>query len=117
MGPRTSPDTIAPKPAMSRIPVVTRRIRRGRERRLKHDLPPARPLAEPVTATAPAPDAVRIAVLAVDSLGPASMRASFTGKEVRVAVPDAATAAIFRAAIAETSRTRSTDRLIRIVID
>ena len=44
------------------------------------------------------------------------MRASFTGTEVRVAVPDAETAAIFEAALAETARSRSTDRLIRIVI-
>jgi hypothetical protein len=32
-------------------------------------------------------------------------------------VPDAVTAAIFEAAIAETARSRATDRLIRIVID
>ena len=50
-------------------------------------------------------------------LGRASLRASFTGTEVRVTVPDAAIAAIFEAAIAETMRSRSTDRLIRIVID
>jgi hypothetical protein len=60
---------------------------------------------------------VRIAVLAMESLCTASMRASFSGTEVCVAVPDATTAAIFPAAIAETSRTRSTDRLIRIVVE
>jgi len=32
---------------MSRIAVVNRRIRRGREKRLKHDLPLVQPLAEP----------------------------------------------------------------------
>jgi hypothetical protein len=108
---------IVSKPAMSRIAVVGRRIRRGRERRLKHDFPPTRPIAEPMLPTTPASELVRVAVLAVDRLGPASMRASFTGTEVCVAVPDAATAAIFRAAITETSRRRSTDRLIRVVID
>jgi hypothetical protein len=53
----------------------------------------------------------------MESLARASMRASFTGTEVRVTVPDAATAAIFEAAVAETARSRSTDQLIRIVID
>ena len=117
MGSRTGHETIVPKPAMSRVAVVSRRIRRGREKRPKHDLPAMRPLAEPMPPTASAPDLVRIAVLAMEGLGCASLRAAFTGKEVCVAVPDAATAAIFRAAIAETARTRSTDRLIRIVID
>jgi hypothetical protein len=50
------------------------------------------------------------------ALGRASIRASFSGTEVRVAVPDAATAAIFEAALVETARSRSTDRLIRIVV-
>jgi hypothetical protein len=63
------------------------------------------------------PDPVLVAVLAMERFGRASMRACFTGAEVCVAVPDAATAAIFEAAIAETARSRATDRLIRIVID
>jgi hypothetical protein len=117
MGSRTSRDTIVAKPAMSRIAVVSRRIRRGREKRLKHDFPPMRPVAEPMPPTESAPDLVRIAVMAMEGLGRASLRAAFTGKEVLVGVPDASTAAIFRAAISETARTRSTDRLIRIVID
>lgn len=65
----------------------------------------------------PPPDPVRIAVLAMESLDRASMRAAFTGVEVKVAVPDAATAAIFRAALDETARNRSTDQLVRIVVD
>jgi hypothetical protein len=117
MGSRTSRETIVAKPAMSRIAVVSRRIRRGREKRLKHDFPPMRPVAEPMPPTESAPDLVRIAVMAMEGLGRASLRAAFTGKEVLVGVPDASTAAIFRAAISETARTRSTDRLIRIVID
>ena len=53
----------------------------------------------------------------MESLGRASMRASFTGVEVKVAVPDDTTAAIFRAALSETTRTRPTDRLVRVVVD
>ena len=63
------------------------------------------------------PDPVKIAVLAMDSVGRASMRAAFTGVEVKVAVPDDATAAIFRAALSETARNRSTDQLVRVVVD
>jgi hypothetical protein len=63
------------------------------------------------------PDPVKIAVPAMESLGRASMRASFTGVEVKVAVPDDATAAIFRAALSETIRTRPTDRLVRVVVN
>jgi len=117
MASRTKPDTLVAKPAMSRIAMVSRRIRRGREKRLKHDFAAMQPLAEPMAPATSAPDLVRIAVLAMEGLGRASLRASFTGKEVSVAVPDAATAAIFRAAVSETARTRSTDRLIRIVVD
>ena len=117
MGSRTNPETIGAKAAMSRVAVVSRRIRRGREKRAKRDFPPLQPLAEPMRPTASAPDLVRIAVLAMEGLGHASLRAAFTGKEVRVAVPDATTAAIFRAAISETARTRSPDRLLRIVVD
>jgi hypothetical protein len=73
-------------------------------------------VAEPAQA-ALQPDPVKLAVLAMDSLGRASMRASFTGIEVKVAVPDDATAAIFRAALSETVRTRPTDRLVRVVVD
>jgi hypothetical protein len=34
-----------------------------------------------------------------------------------VAAPDEATAAVFRAALAQTARRRATDQLIRIVVD
>ena len=117
MGSRTRRETTVTKPAMRHVAVVSRRIRRGREKRLKHDFPATRPLIEPAAPIRAAPDLVRIAVLAMEGLGSASLREAFTGKEVHVAVPDATIAAIFRAAIAETARTRSTDRLIRIVID
>jgi hypothetical protein len=75
---------------------------------------------EPKVVVPPAPtqpDPVKIAVLATESLGRASMRAWFTGIEVEVAVPDDATAAIFRAALSETVRNRPIERLVRVVVD
>jgi len=62
------------------------------------------------------PDAVRLAVLAMEDLGRASLRASFSGRPVEVHAPDEATAEIFRAALAQTARTRVTDRLIRVTV-
>ena len=115
MSARSGLQPFAPKSRKSAIPAMHRRFRRTREKRFKTSASPAQLLAASVPALAP--DPVRLAVLAIESFGRASMRASFTGTEVRVAVPDAATAAIFEAAIAETARSRSTDRLIRIVID
>jgi hypothetical protein len=103
------------KAALSKVAAASRQLRRPREKR-------ARPawLPGPASVAPPAPvqpDPVKIAVLAMESLGRASMRASFTGIEVRVAVPDDATAAIFRAALSETIRNRPTDRLVRVVVD
>jgi len=100
------------KTALSKVAAAGKRIRRNRERRPRTNWftrPAAPPLAEP--------DPVRIAVLAMESLGRASMRAAFTGVEVKVAVPDDATAAIFRAALSETARNRTTDQLVRVVVD
>ncbi|HWB50948.1 MAG TPA: hypothetical protein VG651_17690 [Stellaceae bacterium] len=109
------------KSAFSKVAAAGRRLRQrsGKPQRtawlreLVHRAPP--PLAAP--AHPPQPDPVKLAVLAMDSLGRASMRASFTGVEVKVAVPDHATAAIFRAALSETVRNRPTDRLVRVVVD
>ena len=103
------------KAALSKVAAASRRLRRRREKR-------ARPawLPHPAASVGPPespPDPVKIAVLAMESLGRASMRASFTGIEVKVAVPDDAMAAIFRAALSETVRTRPTDRLVRVVVD
>jgi hypothetical protein len=64
-----------------------------------------------------APDPVMIATLAIDHVGPATVRAVAIGIEVQVAAPDEATAAVFRAALADTARRRSTDRLVRIIVD
>lgn len=61
-------------------------------------------------------DPVRLAVLAIETVAAASMRASCTGAEVHVVAPDEATASVFRAALAETARTRATDRLIRVTV-
>lgn len=64
-----------------------------------------------------APDPVSLAIFAIDRVGPAAVRACASGIEVSITVPDEATAAVFRAALAETARRRGTDRLIRIVVD
>lgn len=63
------------------------------------------------------PDPVSLVIFAIDRVGPAAVRACASGVEVRVAAPDEATAAVFRAALAETGRRRTTDQLIRIVVD
>jgi hypothetical protein len=63
------------------------------------------------------PDPVLLAVLAIDRVGPAAVRACASGVEVCVTAPDEPTARILRAALAQTARRRGTDRLIRIVVD
>ena len=63
------------------------------------------------------PDPVSLAVLAIDRVGPAAVRACASGVEVRVAAPDEATASVLRQALAQTARRRDTDRLIGIVVD
>ena len=63
------------------------------------------------------PDPVLLAMLAIDRVGPAAVRACASGVEVRVAAPDEATAQVLRAALARTALRRGTDRLIRIVVD
>jgi hypothetical protein len=77
------------------------------------------PLFHPFAArkAIPAPDPVSLAVLAIDRVGPAAVRACASGVEVRVAAPDEATARVLRQALAQTARRRDTDRLIRIVVD
>lgn len=97
------------KEALSKVTAAGRRLRRNREKRAQTAwLPGAAPAQ---------PDPVKIAVLAMESLGRPSMRAAFTGVEVKVAVPGAAIAAIFRAALCETACNRSTDQLSRGVVD
>jgi hypothetical protein len=62
------------------------------------------------------PDPISLAVFAIDHVGPAAVRACASGVQVRVAAPDEATAAICRAALAETALRRGTDRLVQIVV-
>jgi len=63
------------------------------------------------------PDPVSLAIFVIDRIGPAAVRACACGLEICVAAPDEATAAVLRAALAETARHRETDRLIRIVVN
>jgi hypothetical protein len=67
-------------------------------------------------ATPVAIDPVALTVLAVNRLGPATLRTVANGKPLTVIVPDARIGEIFRAALGEMQKTRSTDRLIDIVI-
>jgi len=61
-------------------------------------------------------DPVALTVLAVNRLGPATLRTVANGKPLTVTVPNASVGAIFRAALVEMQKTRTTDRLIDIVI-
>lgn len=65
----------------------------------------------------PAIDPVALTMLAVNRLGPATLRTATDGKAQTVAVPDARTAAIFRAALDEMQKTRRTDRLVAVVVN
>ena len=109
------------KAALSKVAAASRRLRRRRREKRSHQNWTFAPVGNAATETfriAPAhPDPVKLAVLAMEDLGRASMRASFTGIEVKVAVPDDTTAEIFRAALAETTRNRPTDRLVRVVVN
>jgi hypothetical protein len=62
-------------------------------------------------------DLVALTILAVNRLGPATLRTVAHGKPLTVTVPDARIGEIFRAALAEMQKTRLTDRLIAIVVD
>jgi hypothetical protein len=95
--------------------VDAKRLRDGQRRRVPLKLP----LFAAATAGGPVkgPDPVSVAVFAIDQVGPAAVRACASGVEVRIAAVDEATAKVIRAALAETSRRRPTDRLIRVVID
>ena len=62
-------------------------------------------------------DLVTICILAVNRLAPATLRSAVSGKALKVVVPDPQVGAVFRAALDHMGMTRSTDRLIEIVID
>jgi hypothetical protein len=106
--------------ALAHVAAVARHWRRRREARARRPSPwpipaaaapssPAAAAAEPA-----APDPVRVAVLAIEGVARASMRACFTGNSIDVAAPDEATAGVLRRALAESGR--ATDRLVRIVV-
>lgn len=61
-------------------------------------------------------DPVELTVMAVNRLGLATFRTSAIGKATTVAVPDARTAEIFRAALREMQKARGTDRLVDVVV-
>ncbi len=67
------------------------------------------PIAAPI-------DPVTLTMLAVNRLGPATLRTATNGKALTIAVPDAHTAEIFRAALREMQKTRRTDRLVDVVV-
>jgi hypothetical protein len=89
--------------------------RAGDGRRNPKNLPPLARFAP--SERQPAPDPVSLAVFAIDQVGPAAVRACAYGMEVRITAADEATAAVIRAALAETARRRPTDRLIKVLID
>jgi hypothetical protein len=64
----------------------------------------------------PAIDPVALTILAVNRLGPATMRSSTNGRTVFVTVPDEHIGEIFRSALAEMQKARRTDRLVEIVV-
>jgi hypothetical protein len=75
-----------------------------------------KPVVQPPVSHLPQLDPVALTVLAVNRLGLATFRSATTGKAATVAVPDARTAEIFRAALCEMQKNRRTDRMIDVVI-
>src|SRR5258708_18457023 len=62
-------------------------------------------------------DLVALTIMAVNRLGPATLRTVAHGKPLTVTVPDARIGEIFRAALAEMQKTRPTHPLLAIVVD
>ena len=62
-------------------------------------------------------DLVTLCILAVNRLAPATLRSVAFGKALKVMVPDPQVGAVFRAALDRMGATRSTDRLIEIVVE
>ena len=61
-------------------------------------------------------DKAAMVAMALMRLSPACVRVAVTGQPHTITVPDAHTAEVFRAAIAESAKQRASDRLVRIVI-
>lgn len=77
--------------------------------------PPPSVRGTPVQA-APDIDPVALTILAVNRLGPATLRTATNGKAVSVTVPDEQVGEIFRSALAVMQKARQTDRLVEIVV-
>lgn len=61
-------------------------------------------------------DPVLLTMLAVNRLGPATIRTATSGKAQTIAVDDERIARIFRAALGEMQKIRTTDRLVDVVV-
>lgn len=74
----------------------------------------------PPVASAPVPvpaiDPVALTILAVNRLGPATIRSSTNGKAVFITVPDERIGDIFRSALTEMQKVRRTDGLVEIIV-
>jgi hypothetical protein len=70
------------------------------------------PMATPMAAV----DPVALTMLAVNRLGPATLRTATHGRALTIEVPDAQIAEIFCAALQEMQKTRRTDRLVDVVV-
>lgn len=68
------------------------------------------------TEPAEGPSDVELVTLALERLSPACMRTAITGVPQTVTVPDAQTAEVFRAAIVASTKGRTSDRLVKIVV-
>jgi hypothetical protein len=77
---------------------------------------PREPRAVPSSASAAAIDPVALTMLAVNRLGPATVRTATHGRALTIEVPDARIAEIFCAALQEMQKTRRTDRLVDVVV-
>ena len=61
-------------------------------------------------------DPIELTIMAVNRLGPATLRAVSNGVPVTVAAPDHQTAEIFRAALLRMGKARPTDRLVSVAL-
>jgi hypothetical protein len=115
--------TLGMRATLGRMLTETRRKRRRDPRRRvtspRHKLfrLPGRPIAAPPAAGFTESEAVAMIRLAIDRVGPASVRAVWLGTPVRVPVPDERVAAVFRSALDQSRRQRPTDRLVEITTD
>ena len=100
--------------ALAPLIAAGRRRKRRREPRGKRRFALRWLFRRPAQSSSTTPDPVRIAIAAINTVGRASVRAGWTGKHVEVAAADEQTAAILRAALAETAKSRPTDRLVHV---